>query len=93
MTQDQGAWIIDYRLRNAARAGVIVTPEELRLKVEGWVSNSRVASHAVPRWSSVIVTPHVDPTAFSEVINAVDESQRCRERLTISVWGEGRTPV
>ena len=88
--QDQGAWVIEYRLRNVAGAGLIVTPEDIRLKVQGWVSNSRVASHAVPRWSSVIITPVVDPTASSEVINAVDESQRCRERLAISVWGEGR---
>jgi hypothetical protein len=91
VTQDQGAWIIDYRLRNAAHTGVIITPDEIGLKVEGWLSNSRVASHAVPRWSSLIITGHVDSTAFSDVINAVDESQRCRERLTISVWGERRS--
>jgi hypothetical protein len=91
VTQDQGAWVIDYRLRNATRAGVIVTPDEIGLKVEGWVSNSRVASHAVPRWSSLVVAAHADSTAFSDVYNAVDESQRCRERLAISVWSEGRS--
>jgi hypothetical protein len=91
VTQDQGAWIIDYRLRNTAGTGVISTPEELGLKVQGWVSNSRVASHAVPRWSLLTIIPRVDPTAFSDVINASDESQRCRERLTISVWGEERS--
>ena len=53
--QDQGAWVIDYRLRNASHGGVIVTHDEIMLKVEGWVSNSRVASHALPRWSLVIV--------------------------------------
>ena len=50
--QDQGAWVIDYRLRNAARAGVIVTPEEIRLKVEGWVSNS---PRSEPRGTSMVV--------------------------------------
>ena len=29
LTQDQGAWIVDYRLRNTGRTGVIVTPEDL----------------------------------------------------------------
>ena len=55
VTQDQGAWIIDYRLRHTGSTGVIVTPEEIAVKVEGWVSNSRVASHAMPRWSSLVI--------------------------------------
>jgi hypothetical protein len=86
VTQDQGAWVIDYRLRHTGKTGVIVTPEEIAVKVEGWVSNSRVASHALPRWSS-LVTSHVpDLPAISEVIMAADEAHRCRERLVISVW-------
>ena len=56
VTQDQGAWVVDYRLRHTGPTGVIVTPEEIGVKVEGWVSNSRVASHAVPRWSSLVVS-------------------------------------
>lgn len=88
VTQDQGAWVVDYHLRNTARTGVIVTSEDLRLRIEGWVSNSRVASHAVPRWSSLFVSPSVAPTAFSEVLTAVDESHRCRERMVVSVWAE-----
>ncbi len=91
VTQDQGAWVVDYRLRNTSRGGVIVTLDEILLKVEGWVSNSRVASHALPRWSSIIITARVDPTALADVISAVDESQRCRERLAISIWGEERS--
>ncbi len=91
VTQDQGTWIIDYRLRNTSRGGVIITPDEIKLKVEGWVSNSRVSSHALPRWSSVIITARVEPAAFTDVITAVDESERCRERVTISIWGEGRS--
>jgi hypothetical protein len=91
VSQDQGAWVIDYRLRNDTRAGVIVTPDEIRLKVEGWVSNSRVASHAVPRWSFLAVAARADSTTFSDVNNAVDESLRCRERLVISVSSEGQS--
>ena len=90
LTQDQGAWVVEYRLRNSGRTGVIITPEELGLKIEGWVSNSRLASHAVPRWSSLTATPRANPTASSDVITAADESHRCRERLTISVWTEER---
>jgi len=88
VTQDQGAWVVDYRLRHTGRTGVIITPEEFGVKVEGWVSNSRVASHAVPRWSSLVVSRSLELSAISEVNAAVDESQRCRERLVVSVWTE-----
>jgi len=88
VTQDQGAWIVDYRLRRTGETGIIVTPEEIGVKVEGWVSNSRVASHAVPRWSSLALARGAELSAVSEVIASVDESQRCRERLLVSVWAE-----
>ena len=91
LTQDQGAWIIDYRLRNTGPTGVIITPEELRVKVAGWVSNSRVASHTLPRWSSVSVSPSIDSVAVSEVITTADELHRCHERLTLSARAEDQS--
>jgi hypothetical protein len=90
--QDQGAWDIDYRLRYTGKTGVIVTPEEIAVKVEGWVSNSRVVSHALPRWSSLLVSHGADLAAISEVITAADEAHRCRERLVVSVWTEDQSP-
>ena len=88
VTQDQGAWIVDYRLRHMSKTGMIITPAELAVKVEGWVSNSRVASHTVPRWSSLNLSPGGDLSATSEVITAPDETHRCRERLVVSIWTE-----
>jgi hypothetical protein len=85
VTQDQGAWVIDYRLRHTGQTGVIVMPEEIGVKVEGWVSNSRVPSHAVPRWASLVVARGPDLSAVSEVIASVDEANRCRERLLVSI--------
>jgi hypothetical protein len=88
VAQDQGAWVIDYSLRHNGSAGMIVAPEEIAVKVEGWVSNSRVASHAVPR-RSVLAIPHgPELTATGEVIAAADEAHRCRERLTCHVSGD-----
>lgn len=88
VTQDQGAWIVDYRLRYTGQTGIIITPEEIGVRVEGWVSNSRVASHALPRWSSLTLTRGSELSAFSDVITSGDESQRCRERLLVSVWAK-----
>ena len=52
-----------------------------RRKVEGWVSNSRVASHALPRRSSLVVAGTARASRrTAEVIASADESQRCRER-------------
>jgi hypothetical protein len=63
-------------------------PEEIAVKVEGWVSNSRIASHAVPRWSSLVVTHGPELSASYEVITAANEGHRCRERLVASIWTE-----
>jgi hypothetical protein len=68
VTQDQGSWVVDYRLRYTGKTGVIVTPEKVVVKVEGWVSNSRVPSHAIPRWSSLVVSHGHDLSAVSEVV-------------------------
>ena len=92
VTQDQGAWIVDYRLRHTGKTGVIITPDEIEVKVEGWVSNSRVATHAVPRWSSLIISHGHDLSAVCEVIAATDEAHRCRDRLVAFVWAEEHGP-
>ncbi len=84
--QDQGAWVVDYRLQHTGQTGVIVTPNEIAVKVQGWVSNSRLVGHAVPRWSSLTVAHGLELSAVCEVIAAVDERHRCRERLVVSVW-------
>jgi hypothetical protein len=90
VVQDQGSWQVDYRLRSASASGVIVTPTEIRARVEGWVSNSRVASHAVPRWSALVISGQSGPSTSAEVIASGDEAQKCRERAVLSVaTGEG----
>jgi len=91
VAQEQGAWVVDYRLRHSSQFGVVVLPEEIAAKVEGWVSNSRVGSHAVPRWSSLVIPHGPDLTVASEVISATDEAHRCRERLTVWVWTEDQS--
>jgi hypothetical protein len=88
VAQDQGAWIIDYRLRHTGPTGIVLLPEEIAVKAEGWVSNSRVASHAVPRWSSLVIPHGRELAVTAEVITAADEAHRCRERLAVSIWTE-----
>src|SRR5271157_4279729 len=88
VAQDQGAWIIDYQLRHTSPTGVILSRSGIRSVVEGWVSNSRVASHAVPRLSRVTVSGISAASGTGDVIVSSDESQRCRERVVISVWAD-----
>jgi hypothetical protein len=92
VAQDQGGWVVNYRLRYHGQAPLVVTPAEVSARVEGWVSNSRVAAHAVPRWSSVTVTGSASgatPTGVGDVVTAADEAQRCRERVVVQVWADG----
>src|SRR5947199_10402561 len=53
ITQDQGAWRVDYRLRHDGASNLIVALEEVSARLEGWVSNSRAAGHAIPRRPSL----------------------------------------
>ena len=88
MAQDQGAWVVDYRLRHTGSTGVIIAPEEIAVKVDGWVSNSRVASHAVPRHSLLTIAHGPELAVDSKVITAADEEHRCREKLIVTVAGD-----
>jgi hypothetical protein len=86
VTQDQGTWVVDYRLRYTGKTGVIITSDEVAVRAEGWVSNSRVPGHALPRRSSLLVARGPDLSAISDVVVTTEEANRCRERLVISIW-------
>lgn len=88
ITQDQGGWLIAYRLRYQGGAGMVVTPTEVLAKVEGWVSNSRVAAHSAPRFSSMVISGASGLAATSELVSSADEAHRCRERAVVQVWTE-----
>ncbi len=88
VTQDQGAWIIDYRLKYYGGTGVVVLPDEIAVRIEGWVSNSRIESHAIPKQSLLKIDHRADLSDVSEIISAPDDSHRCSERLLALVWTE-----
>ena len=99
LAQDQGGWLVVYRLRYQGTEGLVVTPAEILAKVEGWVSNSHVAAHAAPRWSSVSVSMSGAQglSGVSEVVASADEAHRCREHVVLQAWtddpsGDADTP-
>lgn len=83
--QDQGDWQVDYRLRHDGGTVLVSTPGAVCARVEGWVSNSRAASHALPRWSSLVISGRSGCQASTDVIASIDEDQRCRERAVLWV--------
>jgi hypothetical protein len=89
VAQEQGGWVVNYRVRYHGPAVLVVAPTEVVAKVEGWVSNSRVAAHAVPRWSSVVASGGAGLSGVSDVVAAADDSHRCRERASVQVWADG----
>lgn len=92
VVQDQGAWQVLYRLRYEGQAGLVVTPTEVLAKVEGWVSNSRVQAHAMPKLSTVVVSGSTGGlVGLGDVVPAADEPGRCRERVVLQVWTEDPT--
>jgi hypothetical protein len=86
LMQDQGDWQVDYCLKLEGSTPLVLTPAEIGARVEGWLSNSKVAVHATPRRSESVIAGQSGPMAASEVIPSSDESARCRERVVIRVW-------
>ena len=86
-------WQVDYRLRNDQSTPLVIPPGEIAATVSGYVSNSRVPSHAAPKPSTVSVGGTAGRSAANEIITSSDESKRCRERMTLSVWaGDSAEP-
>ena len=67
---------------------MVVTPGEVLAKIEAWVSNSRVPSHAAPRFSSLVISgaDGMTVTGTTDVIPASDDAHRCRERAVVQIW-------
>jgi len=86
--QDQGGWIVDYRIRNESGSGIVIVPSELEAKSEGWVSNSRVVGHAVPRLAVATFRPDQKDSGIAEVIQSADDAPVCRERLGLSIQAD-----
>ena len=84
IAQDQGAWVVSYRLRYCGPS-VTVGPSDVVAKVEGWVSNSRVASHAVPKLSAVNLAGSSGLSGLADVVASADDANRCRERVVAQV--------
>ncbi len=84
--QDQGDWQVDYRLRLESGPAASLAPGDLAATVDGWVSNSRVPSHAVPRRSTPKVEGAGGGTSAHDVIASPDEAKQCRERLVLRAW-------
>ena len=97
LAQDQGDWQVDYGFKNVGAEPLVLEPKDVKLRVEGWLSNSRIAAHANPRRAECAVDGQVAATAFAEVIAAPDELKRCRERVVVALfsgatsgWPEGQ---
>jgi hypothetical protein len=88
LTQDQGAWLVTYRLRYQGASELAVKPTEIGLKVEGWLSNSRVSSHTIPRLCTVVVSGTSYLSGMGDVLTGAYEEQRCRERVVVQIRNE-----
>jgi hypothetical protein len=90
LEQEQGGWLISYKLRYHGPNALVIAPADVLTKVAGWVSNSRVCGHAVPRLSSVVVSGTDGSLLGSgDVITSADDAKRCRERVVVRIWTDG----
>lgn len=82
-------WRVDYTLRNDTTAALSAEPSAVSATIRGWVSNSRVAAHAVPLFSTLQIEGATGLTARAELIPSADADRRCRETSTLQVWAGG----
>jgi hypothetical protein len=88
VVQDRGDWQVEYRIRHEGSTGLILMADEVLVRVEGWVSNSRIPGHAAPRWSAQTISGQSRFQATAEVIASDDEERQCRERASVRIWAE-----
>lgn len=93
VTQEQGGWRIEYELQYDGVTGMVVTPSDVVFKVEGWVSNSRIVSHSVPRRSAMVISGSSGMSSTSDVVVSSDDEQQCRERVVVQMWTGDEAPV
>ena len=84
ISQDQGGWVVCYRL-NYSGPSLTLGPSDITAKLEGWVSNSRVAVHAIPRLAATSLTGSGGLSGLADVVLSADEAGRCRERVTAQI--------
>jgi hypothetical protein len=93
-TQDQGDWVIEYQLRYVGATGVILSPEEISVQIQAWVSNSRVPVHALPRFSSITFSGKSPALGGVATLVKGEPGDQCQEKLQISIWtGAERSPL
>jgi hypothetical protein len=87
--QSDAKWVIDYTVKNTSPAPVQLATANVRVKVDGWVSNSNVPGHGLPRFS-LIEGGGIVKTAQSEVIKHSDTAQQCQEKMSLSILQNGK---
>ena len=92
VAQDQGDWQVDYAFRNAGAEPLALQPRDVRVRVEGWLSNSRIAVHANPKQARSAVDGQFASAAYAELIPSLEEHKRCRERVSV-VLSTGPSPA
>ncbi len=83
-------WRIDYRLRNDGETPLEVLPAEVTATVDGWLSNSRVPCHAVPRLTSHTLSGSTDLATSTAVVTSNDLTEDCKESAVLHLWPEGQ---
>jgi len=91
LAQDQGDWQVDYAFKNTGAEAIPLRPKDVGARVEGWLSNSRIAAHANPRLARCSIDGQSASAAFAEVIASPEELKRCRER--VALWVGSGTPT
>jgi len=87
--QQDSVWVIVYDVKNTSAAPVTYSSANMTVKMESWVSNSAVAGHSVPRFSSTTSRGVLTP-ATCELIKSADAALQCQEKMSVEIHQGGK---
>ncbi len=90
-------WQIDYTFRRSVEASaIVVSPDQVELALDGWVSNAGAAGHGTPRRAEHHQTKlrargagALAGTSRVALLDSRDEVRRCAEVGTLELWPAG----
>jgi len=92
INQNQSTWEIVYDVKNTSGAEVSLHSTDVSVSVQGWLSNSMMAAHSLPRFSSLSARG-LSGKSHCQLVDSSDFEQQCKESMTAAISLHGQKPT
>ena len=85
ISQHNSRWLVRYQVRYEGDTALDLSPSDLSVDYEAWVSNSRSKPHTTPHKSQTRFALSETSSIQATVISNTNDRQRCREKISLAV--------